>query len=250
MKAISWKTGLLIGILVLVMMSLISSPVRAEEDRVINVTGDAEVRVVPDEVVITLGVETDDMQIDVAKEKNDERVQKVLALTEEYGIEPKHVQTEYIDIEPRYDYDDVFLGYFVRKTIVVTLKDISLFEGFLTDALKEGVNYVHGIEFRTTELRKYRDQARDLAIQAAKEKAEDLAGALDQTVGLPQTITENRNWWWSSYGSWWGSRRGGSMAQNVIQNVGEPAATGEGAFAPGQVVVQASITVSFKLESQ
>ena len=250
MKAISWKTGLLIGILVLVMMSLISSPVRAEEDRVINVTGDAEVRVVPDEVVITLGVETDDMQIDVAKEKNDERVQKVLALTEEYGIEPKHVQTEYIDIEPRYDYDDVFLGYFVRKTIVVTLKDISLFEGFLTDALKEGVNYVHGIEFRTTELRKYRDQARDLAIQAAKEKAEDLAGALDQTVGLPRTITENRNWWWSSYGSWWGSRRGGSMAQNVIQNVGEPAATGEGAFAPGQVVVQASITVSFELESQ
>lgn len=250
MKAISWKTGLLIGILVFVMMPLISSPVQAEEDRVINVTGDAEVRVVPDEVVITLGVETDDMKIDVAKEKNDERVQRVLALTEEYGIEPRHVQTEYIDIEPRYDYDDVFLGYFVRKTIVVTLKDISLFEDFLTDALKEGVNYVHGIEFRTTELRKYRDQARDLAIQAAKEKAEDLAGALDQTVGLPQTITENRNWWWSSYGSWWGSRRGGSMAQNVIQNVGEPAATGEGAFAPGQVVVQASITVSFELESQ
>jgi hypothetical protein len=39
------------------------------------------------------------------------------------------------------------------------------------------------------------------------------------------------------------------MAQNVIQNVGEPLEAGEGAFAPGQVVVQASITVSFELES-
>ena len=249
MKTTGWKTGLLVGILS-VMVALISAPVQAEEDRVINVTGDAEVRVVPDEVVITLGVETDDMEIDVAKAKNDERVQRVLALTEDYEIKPQHVQTEYIDIEPRYDYDEVFLGYFVRKTILVTLKDISTFEDFLTDSLKAGVNYVHGIEFRTTELRKYRDQARDLAIQAAREKAEALAGALDQSVGLPRTITENRNWWWSSYGSWWGSRRGGSMAQNVIQNVGEPAAASDGAFAPGQVVVQASITVSFELESQ
>ena len=73
MKTISWKTGLLIGILVLVMVPLLSTPVQAEEDRTINVTGDAEVRVVPDEVILTLGVETDDMEIDVAKRKNDER---------------------------------------------------------------------------------------------------------------------------------------------------------------------------------
>jgi uncharacterized protein YggE len=200
MKAVSWRKGLLvgIGILVFVVTPLIAPTVRAEEDRVITVTGDAEVRVVPDEVVINLGVETDDMEIDVAKAKNDERVQRVLAVTEDYGIESRHVQTEYVDIEPRYDYDRVFIGYFVRKTIVVTLKDISRFEDLLTDVLKAGVNYVHGIEFRTTELRKYRDQARDLAIEAAQEKAEALATALDQTLGLPLTITENRNWWWSS----------------------------------------------------
>lgn len=252
MKMIGTKKWLVTGILVFVTLSALVLPAWAEEDkRIITVTGDAEVRVMPDEVIITLGIETSDNDIEQAKQKNDERVQKVLALTQEYGIESKHVQTEYINIEPRYEYEYEqrnFLGYFVQKTVVITLRDLAQFESFLTDVLKAGVNYVHGIEFRTTELRKYRDQARSLAIQAAKEKAEALAKELDQAVGLPQTISENQSWWWSSYSSWWGSRWGGSMAQNVVQNAGEPSASSEGAFAPGQIVVKANISVSFAME--
>ena len=164
---------------------------------------------------------------------------------------PKHVQTEFINIEPRYEYEYEqrnFLGYFVQRTVVITLRDLLQFESLLTDVLKAGVNYVHGIEFRTTELRKYRDQARSLAIQAAKEKAEALAKELDQGIGLPQSIAENSSSWWSSYSSWWGNRWGGNMMQNVIQNAGESSASSGGAFAPGQIVVKASITVSFEME--
>jgi len=221
------------------------------EPRLITVTGDAEVHVVPDEVVITLGIETSNKGIEKAQQMNDARVQEVLAITEQYDIPAELVQTEYINIEPRYesDYEQRnFLGYFVQRTVVVTLKDLSRFESFLTDVLAAGVNYVHGIEFRTTELRKYRDQARSLAIQAAKEKAIAMTAELDQTLGSPHTITENQSGWWSSYSSWWGSRWGGTMAQNVVQNAGEPSASTEGAFAPGQIVVKASISVSFEME--
>ena len=220
------------------------------QPRTITVAGDAEIRVVPDEVILTVGVETWDEDLDDAKEENDDIVQKLLNLVGDYDIDPKHVQTDYVNIEPRYDdYGrDDFIGYFVRKTIVITLRDISQFEDVLSSALEAGANYVHGVDFRTTELRKHRDEARALAIQAAEEKATDLAGELGQKVGEPIMIREDRNWWWSGYSSWWGSRWGGGMAQNVIQNVGEGAFDSEGVTAPGQISVNASVTVEFELK--
>jgi hypothetical protein len=227
------------------------SPSTPEQTRLITVTGDAEVRVVPDEVILTLGVETWDKNMDVAKRQNDEIVSKVLNLAGEYDIEPEHVQTEYVSIEPRYRngyYEPSdFIGFFVRKTVVITLRDLAKFEGLLANALRLGVNHVQGIEFRTTELRKHRDEARALAIKAAQEKAVALAGELGQQAGDPQTIQEIQSGWWSGYNAWWGGRWGGTMAQNVIQESGGGAMTGEGSVAPGQIKVNARVSVTFEL---
>jgi len=105
------------------------------------------------------------------------------------------------------------------------------------------------VDFRTTELRKHRDEARALAIKAAQEKAAALAGELGQTIGQPITISENQSSWWSWYGSWWGYRWGGSATQNVVQNAGGSGATlGDSALAPGQIAVNASVTVEFELK--
>jgi len=238
-------------VLVLLLSAWTDNQPVSQEPRLITATGDAEVRVVPDEVILTLGVETWDKNLDVAKRQNDAIVARVLALTADYGIEPQHVQTDYVNIEPRYRngyYEESdFIGYFVRKTIVITLRDLSQFEDLLTDALSAGVNHVQGIQFRTTELRKHRDEARALAIKAAREKAVALAGALGQKVGDPQTIREDRSGWWSGYGAWWGPRWGGAMAQNVIQEVASSALTGESSVAPGQISINARVTVTFVL---
>ncbi len=229
-----------------------NQPGTKAEPGYITVSGDAEVRVVPDEVILTLGVETWDEQLKVAKLQNDGRVKTVLELARSYGIESRHIQTDLISIEPRYhdNYEkDRLIGYFVRKTIVITLKDIAKFEDLLTDILEANVNYVHGIQFRTTELRKHRDQARALAIKAAQEKATALARELGQSIGRPQTIHEDQAGWWSWYGTWWGSRWGGYMAQNVIQEVGgNNFNAGDSAIAPGQITVNARVTVTFELE--
>jgi hypothetical protein len=249
MNTLVGRAGAVLGLIL-----FLSSPLRGEatpQPRLITVTGDAEVRVVPDEVVLTLGVETHDRDMSLAKSQNDERVKKLLAAAKDHKIEPKYVQTDYINIEPRYRgncADSEFLGYFVRKTVVLTLKDVPQFESVLSDVLNAGANYVHGIRFRTTELRKYRDQARALAIKAAREKAEALAGELGQKVGKPHSIQESRNWWWSGYSSWWGGQWGGQTAQNVIQDSGGRGASEEGTLALGQITVNASVTVSFELE--
>jgi uncharacterized protein YggE len=226
-------------------------PSASEEPRLITVTGDAEVRVVPDEVILTLGVQTWDKNLDVAKRQNDEIVRRVLALADEYGIAPEHVQTDYVNIEPRYrnGYYEAsdFIGYFVSKTVVITLRDFGKFEDLLSSTLEAGVNFVHGVQFQTTELRKHRDEARALAIQAAREKAEAMAGELDQKVGEPYRIEEVQSGWWSGYNAWWGSRWGSGMAQNVIQETGTGGMAVTGSLAPGQINVNARVAVTFEL---
>ena len=236
-------------IIILISPAFVSA-VEQPEPRLITVTGDAEVRVVPDEVILTLGVETWNKELNIAKKENDQRTQKVVDVAKKHKIKEKHIQTDYLSIEPRYEHSyehKKFIGYFVRKSIVITLRDISKFENILTDVLEAGANYVHGVQFRTTELRKHRDQARSLAIKAAQEKANALAKELGQKVGDPYKIQENPSGWWSWYNSWWGSRWSGGMAQNVIQNVDSPSAT-DSTIALGQIKVNAKVTVSFELE--
>jgi len=238
--------------LILVLGAWTEAQPAAGSPRLITVTGEAEVRVVPDEVILTLGVETWNKDLQAARGANDAIVARVLALAGQYGIEPRHVQTDYVSIEPRYRngyYEERdFVGFFVNKTIVITLRDLSKFEDLLADSLSAGVNYVHGIQFRTTELRARRDEARALAIRASKEKAVALAGELGQKVGEPQTIQEDQAGWSSPYNSWWSSRWDGGMAQNVIQESGVGAAwSGDGSLAPGQIEVTARVTVAFEL---
>jgi uncharacterized protein YggE len=222
----------------------------AESPRYITVTGDAEVRVIPDEVILNLGVETQHVNLHLAKDRNDEIVERVLDIAESYGIEARHIQIDYIYIDNNCYYScSSNEEYFVRKTIAVTLKDIDKFEALLTSVIDAGVTNVHGIEFRTTELREHKDTARALAIRAAKEKAIALTGELDQTIGLPTNIQENYVGWNSWYSSWWGHWSSGSMAQNVIQEVGNSSWAGSETSAPGQISVNARVSVTFEIRN-
>ena len=219
----------------------------------VDVTAAAEVKVVPDEVLILFGVETSDVKLAAAKADNDNRIKKLLAITQEMKIDPKFVQTDFITIEP-WEHE-VFvnndrvtrLEYRVRKKVAVTLRDVPKFEELLSRALEAGVNYVHGVEFRTTELRKHRDRAREMAIQAAKEKAELLAGKLGRHVGEAQRITEYGGGWYSPY-NWWGNGYSNySNAQAQISSQSGTSDYGESTLALGQITVTASVTVSFAL---
>ena len=217
----------------------------------ISVTGEAEIRVVPDEVILFIGIETWNKNLNEAKSANDEIVKKTMAIaTRDFSLKQEKIQTDFISIEPRYEsgYEkENFIGYFVRKSVVITLNDLAKFESLLTKLLDAGVTDVQGIDFRTTELRKHKDEARKLAVNAAKEKATALASELDQRIGPAQKIEENQTWWWGSYNAYWGYRYNSPMSQNVIQNAGNYAA-GDETIAPGQIAVKASVTVTFELK--
>jgi len=251
------KRAIAAAAVALCILPLAGAQFAVNADRSINVSGNAEVRVVPDEVVLTLGVETNDMVLATAKQDNDRRVRKVIAAAQAAGVEARHTQTDFLDIEPRYHFVDsakprVFDGYWVRKTVVLTLKSVSKFDDLLTNTLDGGANYVLGIEFRTTELRKHRDAARAMAIRAAREKAEALARELGVGVGAVRSINEGGQWWYPSYSNYrgdWGQRTSGrGMMQNAMQPAGANPQETEGTLAPGQILVTAQVQVVFELK--
>lgn len=222
----------------------------SEQPGNISVTGEAQVKIAPDEAILTLGVETWHNDLSTAKRRNDQRTSQIIDVARKYGLLEKHIQTDHIGVEPRYRdsyYREDLQGYLVRKSIVLTVRNLETFDDLLTDAIEAGANVVLGIQFRTTALRKHRDHARELAVAAAREKAEDLAGALEQDLGSPQNIQEEQVGWWSWYGAgWWGSHWN-SASQNVVQNLSGDALPTDGSIAPGQITVSARVRVTFQL---
>jgi uncharacterized protein YggE len=215
----------------------------------ITVSGQAEVRVRPDEVVFTMGVDSVDKDMLTAKNRTDDAVRQVLSIAKANNIKPEDSQTSYISVQPKYNTDDLpyeqqrttkreFLGYEVSKTIAVTLKDISRFDSLLSDVLKAGVTRLSNVAFRDSKIRQHKDEARAMAIKAAQEKAKLLASQIGQQIGPAYSITESGVVPYSP--------------ANVSQNrtldafIGGAAET-ESAIAPGTISVSAQVTVSFRL---
>ena len=227
-------------------------PAPSDDRPRITVTGEAVVKARPDKILISLGIETSDLDIVAAKEKNTGILKKAIAAMKQLGVPEKDIRTDHLSIEPRWrdSYrNESFLGYFVRNALAVTVDDTAKVEALVTSVLQAGVNYVHGIDFQTTEFKRHREQARTLALKAAKEKADAMAAALGQSIGAPMQINESHSgWWYSSSWRGWGYGGGQAMTQNVMQN--EPADPGEAGdtIALGEISIRASVGVTFELK--
>lgn len=235
------RSSLALGI---VTLSLCTGVVYAGEQpapRTITVSGSAQVGVVPDEAVLTLRVESVDKDPRKAKADNDARIKKVLALAQEFSLDPKDIQTDLLSIRPKWQ-NEIFVGYSACNDISVRLKDLTKVEHLLGRAIDVGGALVQSIQFRTTEYRKHADAARAAALKAAKEKAAAMAAELDQQLGRPAHIAEEQA---QSYGRSlsrysndsnyaWFEPSGGDDEPSII--------------APGQIVIRASVSVTFELE--
>jgi uncharacterized protein YggE len=227
---------------------LAAAPLQAQETRQssVHVNGQAEIRVVPDHVILTLGVETDDRSLAKATAENDRRSGAVLAAAKRQGVATKDLKTDFISIDriTRTRKDEQIESFFVRKTLVVTLRDIEAFEDLMAAVLQAGANHLQGVDFRTSKLREHRDEARRKAIQAAKEKAQLLAGELGRNIGKARDIREGQGGWWSNYGSFWRGGRG-FAAQNTVAEAGTGGLSDT--IAPGEISITASVSVTFEL---
>ena len=221
----------------------------------INVSGSAEVKAAPDEIRISAGVETRHETLDEAKRQHDERMKIALGFLKSSGVPDKDVQTDFISVSPEYGNDLARtkpVVYIVRKSIEIKLTSVTNLEAVLTGLLNNGVNHIHNVDFWTTQLRRYRDQARAMAIRAAKEKADALAKELGVKCGKPISINAGE-WggWRSGSAGYWGGRGGygfNNVAQNAVQDAGGPSDSPGDTLSVGQISVSATVNVAFLIQ--
>ena len=222
-----------------------------DSSRTVQVTGSALINVTPDRALIQLGVQSNGATTDAVQFANSVAIQKVIKAVLAQGVEAKDIATDVYVIEPVYEnYDSLYIkGYRINNIVAVTLRDVKKTSSILASALEAGANQVINVEFYTSELRKYRDQARELAMKAAKEKAQALANAAGAEAGCVLNINENS---WSYYNGWWYGRNQNMWMQNTVQNaapgVGSGGSAGDEPISLGQISIKAEVGATFGLK--
>jgi uncharacterized protein YggE len=204
--------------------------------KIVKTTGTAEVRVTPDRAVIQIGVERQSATAKGAKAIVDSTSRKILAALKASGIEDKDIQTAYLDLQPTsyYRKNVRITNFTASQALSLTVRELSKMDNVMDAVMSAGANRIDGIQYESSELRRFRDQARDEATQAAKEKAVALAQALGNQVGNTHSIEEDQQW--NSFG----------VAANAVVESGATRSKGP-STAPGQLTVTASVIVSFDL---
>lgn len=200
----------------------------------IRVHGEGVVVTRPDEIVISLGVETVYDQIESTKRQNAAIVVAAISGIKRNGIEDDAIRIDQLNIEPRYRdpaQRQGIVSYIGRNAFSVTVDHPAKVEPVVSAALQAGVNYLHGIDYRSSALAEHQAEARQLALQAARDKANGMASALERRAGRAVEILESTGSW--SHAA--GSRGWGAVGQ-------EP-----GNASLGEIAVRASVTVTFEL---
>lgn len=225
-----------------------------ESPRIICVSGNAAVKLKPDQIRITLGITTFHKEARQAKDENDSKTLRVLAALKKRNLPGTDYQTESFQLAPVYedhryqDRLDKVVGYSASNYVVVTLRKVDELKELITESIEAGANCVSGIQFETTKLRELRDQARKMAIRAAKEKAELIAAEIGQKIGKARVIQEAgdgdssyaiQNQVMQSGGLFGGGQGGGRFVDDD--------STGD-TFAAGEVEIRASVAVTFDLD--
>lgn len=219
--------------------------------RTISTFGTSEVLVVPNKITVLLGVKNFDHSLQTACAANDQAAKHLIELAEKYKIDPTDVQTGEIVINPIYpqgqsQYGTSYgtepvakpVGFSSQIQISFILRKGQSPSALIADGLSSGANSVASISRETSDLRKYRDQARLEALRAAREKAASLAGECGMKAGKPLHIQEGN----ASEGPGYFAR-----TSNASMSSADASEGGGETFALGVIPVKSTVSVTWQL---
>jgi uncharacterized protein YggE len=189
--------------------------------RTITTQGDAMLNVEPDMFRIVFTLKARDRQLVEAFAETEKTTSSVCALAKTYGLVPNDVQIGKVTVRTNVGgYSSVTSqtgGYEVSREISFIVRDKTLIPKFLRDGFAAGASSLYSLTLDVSDLKKQKDEVRVLALKAAKDKADLLAGALNLKVG------------------------------RALQ-IGDASTTGESGTDIGKIPVAASVNATFELE--
>ena len=166
----------------------------------ILVTGQGSVDVAPDMAVLTLTVTREAESAHAALEASSSAMKDVLAAMQAEGIEARDLQTSGFSIRPKYTYPSPkssgnrepprIVGYTVRHSLTVRVRDISAVGVILDKSVTLGVNEGGNFVLTNEDPSAVITQARIKAMKDAINKAKTLAEAAGVKTGKLLEISE------------------------------------------------------------
>lgn len=167
-----------------------ATPVRS-----LTVSGEAVANTPPDQAVLPFTVQTEHKDLKTAKQLNDEKIKKLLALAKKYGVDPADMRTNYTNIQPQYDYvqnsKPKLRGYQALASLQFKLSPLEKVAGFMDEAVAAGIDRVDGIQYTLKDDQKLREETMLKALTHASEKAKRMASTLSMELGKPLQINES-----------------------------------------------------------
>ncbi|MEN9488959.1 MAG: hypothetical protein RL494_1224 [Bacteroidota bacterium] len=203
----------------------------------ITVSGEGKVKVVPDQGIISLGVENIGKEAAEVKKANDISIEKILKFIKSNGIPATDFQTTNVSLNKNYDYEKKKYNYVATQTVTVILKDLKKYNEFMMGITETGVTNIHGVEFKSSKMETYEAEARKKAILNAKQKAVDYVSVLNQKIGKALLISDNSQPYYPQ-----------PMFKGATMAMATDAIAPRETLAVGEIEINASVQVTFVLD--
>jgi uncharacterized protein YggE len=178
-------------------LALSAAPAMADNPRTLSVTGEGEMRGVPNQAQISAGVVTNAKTAGEALAANSKAMGAVFATLKKFGIPDKSMQTSGFSVSPQYPPDRdgsdgaKIVGYQVSNDVFVTVDDLHKLGPALDALVASGANNIGGISFTIRDPKPLMAQARAAAVQDAIARAQTYAKAAGQQLGAILSIQES-----------------------------------------------------------
>ncbi len=165
-----------------------------ERVHTITVSGEGEVEKIPDLAEITISVVSKNFDIKKAQQENSAKANAIIKFLNSEGIKKEDIKTNQYNIYPQYDYSQFgrkFLGYEIRNSLNVKVRDFEKIGLIFEKAIELGANEVSNLIFTIDKKEEAQKEARQKAINDAKEKARILADQLGLVLVRITYFSEN-----------------------------------------------------------
>lgn len=159
----------------------------------ISVSGEGRVSAAPDIATVRLGVRVEAATVEEAREQAAQLQTAILNSVKDNGVEAKDLQTSNFSIQPVYTTDSrTIRAYSVSNTLSVKVRKLADLSKVVDDAAKAGGSAasVQGLSFGIDDPEEIKTEARKLAMEQAKQRAEETAKNAGVNLGKPISISE------------------------------------------------------------